>query len=412
MGKKMEKLEKVVLKIIDDMRDEIIKFHQEIIQIPSENPPGKYKEVANFTESKMKEIGLKTLVKRDNVIGEIGNPNKRTLIFNAHYDTVEAFKGWTVNPFGGEIVDNKIYGRGASDDKSCITAEIFAVKALLDAGVNLNGKLVLTAVGDEELGGLKGIEYLISNGYVKGDDCLLGDGPAGHPFGFTGGTMYIIITIHGKQGHGLGAPDLPPPYRNKHSGINTIDRMVKIMNFLLELNKEFSDKETKYNLPEGSTTKISHINIGQIHGGNKITTVPNKCLLQFSVNTIPEQGIASIKERILDYVEELKQEDPYLNIDVKIPISMEPFVIDGKSAFAQAVQKSVKTVFDEEREFKLFMPSTDAHWFQERGIETIIIGTGRNENNCHAEDEFVYIEDLINATKLYALTALNYLNGN
>ena len=55
MGKEMEKLEKIVLNKIDEMRDEIIKFHQQIIQIPSENPPGKYKEVAKFTERKMNE---------------------------------------------------------------------------------------------------------------------------------------------------------------------------------------------------------------------------------------------------------------------------------------------------------------------------------------------------------------------
>jgi len=406
---KMEELEKVALKRIDDMKDEIIKFHQQIIQIPSENPPGKYKEVAQFTENKMKEIGLKTLVKRNNVIGEIGNENGKRLILYGHYDTVEAFKGWTKDPFGGEIVEGKIYGRGASDDKSCVTAEIFATKALIEAGVKLKGRLILTAVGDEELGGLKGIEYLLSSGYLKGDVCLMGDAPAGYPIGYTGGTMYIIFTIHGKQGHGLGAPDLPPPYRNKHSGINTVERMVKIMNFLMELNEEFLEKETAYNLPLGSTTRVSHINIGQIHGGNKITTVPDKCLLQCSVNTIPEQDIENIKKRILKYVEELKKQDPLLNIDVRIPISMEPFVIDGKSDFAKAVKKSVKVVYNEDRDFILFMPSSDAHWFQERGIETILIGTGRNDNNCHAADEFVYIEDLINTTKMYALTALNYL---
>jgi acetylornithine deacetylase/succinyl-diaminopimelate desuccinylase-like protein len=55
------------------------------------------------------------------------------------------------------------------------------------------------------------------------------------------------------------------------------------------------------------------------------------------------------------------------------------------------------------------MPSTDAHWFQERGIETILVGASRYDNNWHSADEFVYIEDLMNVTKLYALTALNYL---
>jgi succinyl-diaminopimelate desuccinylase len=402
-------LEEKILKKIDEMRDEIIKYHQQSVKIPSENPPSKYKEIMRFTERKLKEIGLKTQIKRKNVIGEWGNDNGKILIFNAHYDTVQAFKGWTKDPFGGEIVEGKIYGRGSCDDKSCVTAEIFAVKALIEAGVEPKGKLIITAVGDEELGGLRGIEALLSKGLVKGDVCLLGDAPADYPFGYTGGTTYMTITIYGKQGHGLGAPDLPEPYRNEFSGINTITRMVKIMNFLIDLNKEFMEKETEYALPVGATTSVSHINLAEIHGGNKITTVPDKCYLHCSINTIPEQDVASIKQRILDYVEELKREDPYLDITAQTPISMESFVIDGTSDFANAVQRSFQIIYNEKREFKLVMPSTDAHWFQERGIETILIGTGRNDTNAHDADEFVYIEDLINTTKIYALTALNYL---
>jgi acetylornithine deacetylase/succinyl-diaminopimelate desuccinylase-like protein len=88
---------------------------------------------------------------------------------------------------------------------------------------------------------------------------------------------------------------------------------------------------------------------------------------------------------------------------------MEPFTNDGTSDFAKAVKKATKGVFKEEREFRLVMPSTDAHWFQERNIETILIGSSRVDNNVHSSDEFVYIEDLINTTKMYALTALNYL---
>ncbi|MFX1592452.1 MAG: M20 family metallopeptidase [Promethearchaeota archaeon] len=405
----MNSLEKTIITRIDEIKDEIIKFHQQSIQIPSENPPSKYKQIVRFTERKMNEIGLKTQENRRNLIGEWGKDNGKTLIFNAHFDTVQAFKGWTKDPFGGEITNGKIYGRGSCDDKSCVTAEIFAAKALIEAGFKPKGKLIVTVVGDEELGGLRGAEYLLSEGLIKGDVCLLGDAPAAYPYGYTGGTMYITIIIYGKQGHGLSAPDLPKPYRNEYSGINTVDRMTKIMNFLLELNKEFMAKETKYPLPEGSTIRVSHINLAEIHGGNKITTVPDRCYLHCSVNTIPEQDIASIKNRILGYIEELKQEDPFLDIKVQIPISLEPFVIDGKSEFANAVQKAFQALYNKKKEFKLFMPSTDAHWFQERGIETILIGTGRDDTNAHAADEFVYIEDLINTTKLYALTALNYL---
>jgi succinyl-diaminopimelate desuccinylase len=405
----MDNIEKIVLDKIEGMRDEIIKFHQEIIKIPSENPPRKYKEIAKFTEKKFKELGLITQVKRNNVVGELRNGGGRSLIFYGHLDTVEAFKEqWTKNPFGGEIINGKLYGRGASDDKSCVTAEIYATKALLDAGIKLNGNLILTAVIDEETGGLRGADYLLEKGIIKGDACLLGDAPSDYPFGYTGGSMYITFTTYGKQAHGLGFPDLPAPYRSEHSGINAVEKMIMVMNFLLELKEEFLTIETKYPLLEG-WAPVSNVNMAEIHGGTKITTVPFKCFLHVSICTIPEQDIGSIKTRILNYVEELKKQDPHLEITVQIPIFFEPQIINENSDFAMAVKQATKTVFNEEREFKLFLPSTDAHWFQERNIPTILIGASRGDTNPHAEDEFVYIEDLINTTKMFAMTALNYL---
>jgi succinyl-diaminopimelate desuccinylase len=405
----MDNIEKIVLNKIDEMRDEIIKFHQEMVRIPSENPPRKYKEIVKFTENKFKELSLKIQVKRNNVIGELGDGNGRTLILYGHLDTVEAFKGWSKDPFGAEILNGKIYGRGASDDKSSVTAEFFATKALIEAGVKLNGKLILTAVIDEETGGLRGADYILENNIIKGDACLLGDAPCDYPFGYTGGAMYITFTTFGKIAHGLGFPDLPIPYRNEHSGVNSIEKMMRIMNFLLRLKEEFLRTETNYSLPEGWNAAVSSVNMAEIHGGNKITTVPDKCFLHVSINTIPEQDIESIKIRIMNFIEELNNQDPDFKITVQIPIAFEPQVIDENSDFAKAVKKATNFVFGEERGFKLFLPSTDAHWFQERGIPTILIGSSREDNNVHAKDEFVYIDDLINTTKLFALTALNYL---
>jgi len=150
-------------------------------------------------------------------------------------------------------------------------------------------------------------------------------------------------------------------------------------------------------------------NLAVIQGGTKISIVPDNCYLYTSINTIPEQDIGSLKQKILKYIEKLKEEDPFLDINVQIPIAYEPQIIDETSKFAQAVKYAFKKTFNEERGFKLFISTTDAHWFQDRGIETILVGAMRGENNTHAEDEFVYIDDLINLTKIYALTALNYL---
>ncbi|MFX0138613.1 MAG: M20 family metallopeptidase [Candidatus Hodarchaeota archaeon] len=405
----MNNIERIVLDKIDNMRDEIIKFHQQIIQIPSENPPGKYKQISKFIENKMNEIGLDTKYKRHNVIGEYGKTNGKTLIIYGHLDTVEVFKGWTKDPFKGDIIDNKIYGRGASDNKASVTAEIFATKALIESGVNLNGKIIVTAATDEEMGGMSGVGYLLEKGILNGDACLLGDGPCNYPIGYCGGAIFLMFRIKGKQTHGMMLPDLPKPNRNKYSGVNAIQKMVKIMNFLMDLQEELNKKETKYPLPPEHPSKVSHVNLAMINGGVKISIVPDQCILSCSLHTIPEHDIESLKKRILDFVEELKKQDPDLDITVQIPLSFEPQILNINSDFAKAVKKSVKTIFNEERDFKLFIPTTDAHWFQEKGIETVLYGASQANNNIHTADEFVYIEDLMNTTKMFALTALNYL---
>ncbi len=404
----MDSLEKNIVDKIDGMRDEIIKFHQQIVQIPSENPPAKYKEISNFVEKKFTEIGLLTTNKRKNVIGTLGNSESPSLILYGHTDTVPINEGWTKDPFGAEIIDNKIYGRGACDDKSCVTAEIFATKALIDAGVNIKGKLTVVAAIDEETGGFNGVKFLLDKKHISGDACLLGDGRGGYPAAYTGGFAFVSFQITGKKAHALSFPDIPK-YRNEFSGINAIQKMVKILDFLSELQNEYLKIETHYPNFPGHPSKVTTINLAKIEGGNKLSAVPDNCVLYCIINTIPEHDVKSIKKRILDFVEELKIKDPDLKINVNFTFSFEPFVtnIDGK--FAKSVHTAVKTVYNEDREFKMFQSANDGHWFHENGIETILMGVGTHENNVHAEDEFVSIEDLIATTKIFALTAFNYL---
>jgi succinyl-diaminopimelate desuccinylase len=408
MDLKMDDLEKKILDIIDGMRDEIIKFHQEIVRIPSENPPAKYKEISTFIENKFKEIGLDTISKRKNVIGTFEKSEGRSLILYGHMDTVPIYDGWTKKPFGGEIIENKIYGRGACDDKSCVTAEIFAIKALKNAAVNIKGKLTLVSAIDEETGGFNGVKFLLDKNYINGDACLLGDGRGGYPAAYTGGFALLTIQITGKKAHALSFPDIPN-YRNEFSGINAVQKMVKILNFLTELQNEYLEIETQYPNFPGHPSKVTTVNLAKIEGGEKMSAVPDNCLLYCIINTIPEHDVARIKKRIIDFIEESKKEDPNLKINVNFAFSFEPFVTNTDGEFAKSVYNALKTVYNEEREFKMFQSANDGHWFHEKGIETILMGVGTHENNVHAEDEFVSIEDLIDTTKIFALTAMNYL---
>jgi len=404
----MDNLEKIVMDKIDEMRDEIVKFHQKMIRFPSENPPGKYKEISKFVENKFIEIGLNTTTKRKNVIGTYENSDGPSLILYGHMDTVPIYDGWTKDPFGAEIIDGKIYGRGSCDDKASVTAEIFATKALLESEINLKGKLTVISVVDEESGGFNGVQVLLDKKHISGDACLLGDGRGGYPAAFTGGFAFVSVQIKGKMAHALSFPDIPK-YRNEFSGINAIQKMVKILDFLKELQEEYLEKETQYPNFPGHPSKVTTINLAKIDGGKKMSAVPDNCMLYFIINTIPEHDVKTIKNRILEFVENAKEEDPDLDIKVNFAFSFEPFVTDTNGKFAKSVQHAVNTVYNEEREFKMFQSANDGHWFHEAGIECILMGVGTHENNVHAEDEFVSIEDLIATTKIFALTALNYL---
>ncbi|MFX0009823.1 MAG: M20 family metallopeptidase [Candidatus Hermodarchaeota archaeon] len=405
----MESKEKIVLQLIDDMQDDIAKFLHQIVEIPSEIPPGKYRPISKFVAEKMKEFGIENTIKRNNVIGELGNEGGKTLIFNAHMDTVEVFDGWTKDPYSNEIIDGKIYGRGACDDKSSVAAEIFAAKALLNTGVELNGKLIVTAVVNEEIAGFGGAEYIANDGIVKGDACIVGDGPRDYPMGYIGGTLQVSFTIKGIRRHTMAYPDLNPPNRNEYSGINAVHRMFPILDFLRDLQVELEQQETQYPLAPGMPSKVGSVTITKIDGGVSHTTVPDNCNLHCIISVIPEMDLEAIKTKVLNFANDYKEKNPEIELSVQIPVFVEPLIADSNTELASSVKKAYKTLYNEERDFKLFIASTDAHHFKRNGIDTIVIGTMRGDNNYHAQDEFVYIEDVINAAKIYALVALDYL---
>ncbi|MHA1803369.1 MAG: M20 family metallopeptidase [Promethearchaeota archaeon] len=406
----MINFEQQILKKIKEMKENIIAFHQDIVRIPSENPPGKYKKISNFIESKFKELGLSTLTKRKNVIGTLKNGEGPALIVYGHMDTVPALEGWTRDPFGAELRDGKIHGRGACDDKACVTAEFFATKVLLELGIELKGTLNLLSVVNEETGGFNGAKYLVEHGYVAGDGCLLGDGRGGYPAFCSGGFALLTFDICGKTAHALNFPDLPPPYRNESSGINAIKKMIKVLNFLEHLQEEFLKTETKFPNFPGHPSKITTVNLSKILGGEKMSGVPDTCKLFCVLNTIPEQDVGSIKKRIENFVEKAKTEDPYLNLNVHCAFSFEPFITDTNTRIAKAVRKAMKITHGEEREFKMFQAANDGHFFAEQGIPTIMVGTGTHKNNVHAPNEFVHVEELLDTVKIFALTIYNFFS--
>lgn len=182
----MSNLKENVLARIDSFHDEILAFLQGLVAIPTINPPGEnYVVGAQYIGAKLSEFSYDVRYvpaegrpehtsahPRCNVVGRLGGaapPNRPLLHFNGHFDVVPVGKGWTVDPFAGIIRDQKIYGRGVTDQKAGIAASLFAVEAIRREGIQLAGAIEQSATVDEESGGFAGMAYLASHGFVTRD---------------------------------------------------------------------------------------------------------------------------------------------------------------------------------------------------------------------------------------------------
>ncbi len=196
-----------VLAAIDEA--ETVAFLQELIRCPTVNPPGDVRRAAAVCAAKLREAGFETEVvgptpEQQNVVATLrGRGNGPRLAFNAHYDVVPTGEesGWRYPPFGGEIHDGRVYGRGAGDDKASVTAQVMAGVALARSGVPLAGALIVTEVADEETAGHLGAGFIVEHGYVEADYVIVGEQTRGEICIGERGMVAVGLTVYGATGH-------------------------------------------------------------------------------------------------------------------------------------------------------------------------------------------------------------------
>lgn len=163
--------------------EETIAFLQDLVRVPSVNPPGDVRQAIKLCDDKLAAAGFVTKTvgatpEKVNVIGTLGGAGAGPrLAFNAHLDVVPIGEesAWTYPPFGGEIADGRVYGRGAGDDKASVTAQVMAAVALARSGVPLAGTLMVSEVADEETTGELGSGYIVREGHVDADFVIVGE---------------------------------------------------------------------------------------------------------------------------------------------------------------------------------------------------------------------------------------------
>src|SRR5215207_8723751 len=236
---------------------------------------------------------------RPNVAGRMrGAGGGRSLILNGHIDVVspEPISAWTRDPWGAEIVGDRMYGRGAFDMKSGIALNIFVARLIRDLGIPLAGDLIIHSVIEEECTGNGALAASLRD---HADAGLVTEPECG---GFTHahlGVLWFKIAVTGKSWHAMQA----------WQGVNAIVKMMSIIQALLDLETRLN--EWQHPIWRDTEHPIN-LNIGVIEGGDWPSTVPGSCELRCRLSFYPGQTVAEIRTAVESAVQEAAERDPWL----------------------------------------------------------------------------------------------------
>lgn len=388
-----------VLAAID--RDDVVQFHQSLVRVPSVNPPGDVRTAIAMCEQRLRDAGFRTRLvsaeeAKPNLVAELSGDSGPTLCFNAHLDVVPIGErsAWTHDPFGAEIEDGRIYGRGAGDDKASVAAQVMAGVALAKAGVALHGTLVINEVADEEIGGVAGAAMIVTEGHIKPDYVIVGEQTLNRVCVGEKGSAGTTITVHGRTAHGA----LP------WEGANAIEGMAEVISALRrELWPQLAHRTHQYFHHSSASVNI-------ITGGVKSNVVPDVCEIYIDRRLIPGENPKFAVAEIDEIAQKAVKDLPGITVTVEGREHSLPATVSGPDAPLVRSMIEANRIIGGDTEPTGFSMATDGRFFANAGYPTIIYGPG-DPKLAHVPDEWVGIDELYEATRAYAVAALLLLGG-
>ncbi len=407
---------------ITDRRDDLIALTQDLIRIPTLNPPGdNYREICDYLDKRLQGSGFQTeLIRAHGTPGDSDKYPRWNIVarregtgagdcvhFNSHIDVVEVGHGWTKDPFGGELTDGKIYGRGACDMKGGLAASIIAVEAFIATHPDYAGAIEISGTADEESGGYGGVAYLAEQGYFdpKRVQHVIIPEPLNKDrvcLGHRGGWWAEIETF-GEIAHGS------MPFLG--------DCAVRHMGAVLT---EFEDKlypamATRTTdmpvVPEGA--RSSTMNINSIHGGQPeqdadytglpAHCVPDSCRIVIDRRFLAEENIDDVRGEVTKLLEDLKASRDKFDYDLREINVVLPSMTDRDAPVVQVVAAQIEQVLGKPAEFVASPGTYDQKHIDRIGKlkNCIAYGPGILEL-AHKPDEYVGVDDMIDSAQVMA----------
>lgn len=406
-----------LIKYIEDHKEELIGFLQELVSIPSDNPPGDTQKIAEHIGKRLREFQFEDVVLYEveeelvkaagmiqvsNVVGfsTFGNGEGPEITLTAHGDVVPPGLGWTQDPYGGNIVDGKLYGRGAAVSKSDIASYTFAALALRQFQSKLKGKISFAFTFDEETGGEVGPKWLLERKFIHPDMSI-------YP-GFTyslvnahNGCLHLEVKLKGKSAHAA----------EPQHGHDAIEAMTGVLSAIYKYRDTLSTIQSK--VPGIDTPNLT---VGLISGGINTNVVPDECVIRLDRRLIPEENGELVEKQLRNCVASAVEKYDGVQAEVNRILLANSFgPTPAQSSLVQAISSNWKEIMEvnEDLPIKGSPLYTDARLFAEAGVPIVLFGAGPRtllEANGHRADEHVKIDDLLKSTKVIALALYDLLS--
>ncbi len=416
---------------IADKRDDLIALTQALVQIPTLNPPGEnYREICEFLKARLAPRGFDVeLIRAKGAPGDSEKYPRWNLVaryegkgagpcvhFNSHIDVVEVGMGWTKAPFGGELEDGRIYGRGTCDMKGGLATSIIAAEAFIEAFPDFSGAIEISATADEETGGYGGVAYLAEQGYFASHrvDHVIIPEPLNKDRICLGhrGVWWAELETYGRIAHG-SMPFLGD-CAVRHMGAVIAEMEDSLFPALAEKRTDMPV------VPEGA--KQSTLNINSVHGGEAdhepdftgfpAPCVPDSARMVIDRRFLIEEKFEDVRTEFREVLDRVAAKRPSFRYDLRDLHHVIPSMTDKDAPIVTATAQAIDKVMGKTPDYVVSPGTYDQKHIDRIGRlkNCIAYGPGILEL-AHQPDEFIDVQDMIDSAMVMAEVLVDLLTG-
>jgi succinyl-diaminopimelate desuccinylase len=396
---------------LETEREAQVRFLAELVKMPTDNPPGDCAPAAERAAKLIELFGWEVerhtvpaeLTARHGMISCTNLIVRRrfgpgpTIALNAHGDVVPPGEGWTFDPYGAEIRDGWMYGRGAAVSKSDFATYVWALRALEASGARLGGTVELHLTYDEETGGEIGPGYLLSQGISK-PDLAIGAGFSYAVVTEHNGCLHLEVEVNGRSAHAA------KPW----TGVDALQAATAILSALYAWRPTLAMRVS-------ATPGIGapQLTIGLISGGINTNVVPDRVIFRLDRRIVPEEDVGAVEAELRKVIAEAATSVVGAGVEVRRILLAAPLQrLPAGARMTEALCRRASEVMGEPIAASGVPLYTDARHYAAHGIPVVLYGAGPRtieEANGHRADERLPIADLHKATEVIALTLADLL---